>query len=463
MKKSLTRVIASLTVCAAGLAGALVTPTTAEASQAASRAARSDRPVKTNLGYKATVYGTKVIVDGVEMRNSKEAFAQQACTRYAGRELLKSSTLSLPDNELIKLSAATSHTQTYLEKGVNGVRGVSTIADLQLGGELQGIQTPTLSLKGLTSVADAYRKADGTFGHRESFTFEGLRIENLPAQIPQELQDLLDILGSATGDVVTQVIDLLTSVTGNTIEIPGLGSIGLGGVKSGTAKQHSATSETYALRLLVNATGHDTVLTLGRARTALYEPVPAGVFHSRAMGVEMFGGNDLLRIGGLQEQALSCSGTNGKTRTHNAGDFRLLGGLVNLTGVQYKLMGDQDRDGSARGFIGSNIGSLEIPSLGLVIDEITSKVAMRKPADTTKVRRTISTRLARIVLNGEELPLPKPGEIVDLGDNNILQYRVVKQNWTGAEVKALRLTLPGLIPGGSIIEVGWAGGHINPN
>ena len=463
MKKSLTRVIASLTVCAAGLAGALVTPNAADAIQATGKAARSDRPVKTNLGYKATVYGTKVIVDGVEMRNSKEAFAQQACTRYAGRELLKSSTLSLPDNELVKLSAATSHTQTYLEDGVKGVRGVSTIADLQLGGQVQGVQTPTISLKGLTSVADAYRRADGTFGHQESFTFEGLRIENLPAQIPQELQDLLDILGSATGDVVTQVIDLLTSVTGNTIEIPGLGSIGLGGVKSGTAKQHSATSETYALRLLVNATGHDTVLTLGRARAALYEPVPAGVFHSRAMGAEMFGANDLLRIGGLQEQALSCSGTNGRTRTHNVGDFRLLGGLVNLTGVQYNLMGDQDRDGSARGFIGSKIASLEIPSLGLVIDGITSKVAMRKPADTTKVRRTISTGLTRIVLNGQELKLPKPGEIVDLGDNNILQYRVVKQNWTGAEVKALRLTLPGLIPGGSILEVGWAGGHINPN
>jgi len=61
------------------------------------------------------------------------------------------------------------------------------------------------------------------------------------------------------------------------------------------------------------------------------------------------------------------------------------------------------------------------------------------------------------------LPLPKPGETVDLGNNNILQYRVVKQNWTGAEVKALVLTLPGLIPGGSILEVGWAGGHITPN
>ncbi len=456
---SLKRAIATLTVCAAGLTGAVVTTGPADAS----RSSRESRLVKTNLGYKATVYGTKVIIDGVELRNAKEAFAQQRCTRYAGRDVLKNSTLSIPENELIKVSAASSHTETYLENGVNGVRGVSTIADLALGGEFQGVQTPRVSLKGLTSVADSFRKADGTFGHQESFSFEGLRIENLPEQIPQELQDLLDILGSATGDVVTQVIDLLTQVTGNTIEIPGLGSIGLAGVKSGYANGHSAASQTYALRLLINATGHDTVVTLGRARTEISEPVPAGVFQSRAMGLEMFGGNDLLQLGGLQEQSIGCSGTNGKVVPHNVGDVRVLGGLVNLTGVQYALMGDQKANGSARGFVSSKIGSLDIPSLGLVIDGITSKVAMRKPQGTTKVKREISTSLTRILLNGEEIKLPQPGETVDLGDNNILQYRVVKQNWTGAEVKALVLTLPGLIPGGSILELGWAGGHIMPN
>jgi hypothetical protein len=456
---SLKRAIATLTVCAAGLAGALVTTTSADAGNAS----RADRLVKTNLGYKATVYGTKVIIDGIELRNAKEAFAQQRCTRYAGRDVLRNSTLSLPDNELVKVSAASSHTETYVRDGLHGVRGVSTIADLALGGEFQGVQTPTVSLKGLTSVADSFRKADGSFGHQETFTFQGLRIENLPEQIPQELQDLLDILGSATGDLVTQVLDLLSSVTGNTIEIPGLGSIGLAGVKSGYAGPHSAASQTYALRLLVNATGHDTVITLGRARTAISEPVPAGVFHSRAMGLEMFGGNDLLRLGGLQEQSIGCSGTNGEVQTHKIADARVLGGLVNLTGIQYALMGDQNRNGSARGFVSSKIGSLDIPSLGLVIDGIASKVTMRKPQGTTKVKRDISTSLARIMLNGEEVTLPRPGQTLDLGDGNTLEYRVVKQNWTGAEVKALRLTLPGLIPGGSILELGWAGGHIIPN
>lgn len=458
MKTTIRRTVATLAVCAAGLAGTLATTPAADAT----KASRSDKLVKTDLGYKATVFGTKLLVDGVEVRNLKDAFAQQRCTRYAGREDRASSTISLPDNPLVHISAATSSTRTYIADGVKGVRGISTIGDVELGGEFQGTQTPTVSLKGLTSVANAYRLADGTFGHEERFGFEGLSIDNLPAEIPQELQDLLDILGSGSSDVVNQVIDLLSSVTGNTIEIPGLGSIGLGGVKSGYAREHSASSQTYALRLLVNATGHDTAITLGRARTVVSEPVPAGVFHSRAMGMEMLSGNELLSLGGLQEQSIGCSGTNGKVQHHKIADVSVLGGLVTMTGLDYALMGKQYANGSAKGFVSDSIGRLEVPSAGLVIDGIFSKVSLVKDKSTTKVHRKIQTGIAKITLNGDEIALPKPGQTIELGDQGFLKYRVVKSNWTGAEVRAFQLTLPNLL-GGSILDVGWSGSHIIPN
>jgi hypothetical protein len=456
---SLRRAVATATVCAAGLAGTLAAIPSADAHGAA---ARSDRLVKTNLGYKATVYGTKVLVDGVEVRNAKEAFAQQRCTRFAGRQVLKNSTLTIPDNELVHVSAASSRTNTYVKDGVNGVRGISTIGDLALGGEFQGVQTPTLSLQGLTSTADSFRKADGTFGHQESFSFDGLHIGNLPEQIPQELQDLLDVLGSTTGDVANQVIQLLSQTVGNEIEIPGLGSIGLGGVKSGKAGPHSASSQSYALRVLVNATGHDTMITLGRARTAITEPVPAGVFHSRAMGLEMLSGNALLSLGGLQEQALPCSGTNGKVEHHKIADVSVLGGLVTMSGLDYAQMGDQNPNGSAKGFVSSTIGSLEVPSIGLVIDGIFSKVNVVKQKGQTKVDRKVTTGIAKITLNGEPIALPDPGQTIELGDQGFLKYQVVKSNWTGSEVRAFQLTLPDLL-GGSILDVGWAGAHIVPN
>ncbi|HEU5038994.1 MAG TPA: choice-of-anchor P family protein [Nocardioides sp.] len=461
------RAVAIVSVCTAGLAGALATVPAADAAHHPGRHAEhgASAPVKTDLGYKATVYGTKLLLDGVEVRNAKTAFAQQRCTRYAGREVTKGTEISNLGIPLVAGGLATSYSQTYRKGGVHGVRGVSTIGDLELGGEFQGQQTPTLKLSGLTSVADAFQKADGTFGHQESFGFEGLSIGNLPEQIPQELQDLLDLITQGSSDLVNQVIDLLSQVTGNEIEIPGLGSIGLGGVKSGRATDHSASSQTYALRLTITATGHPTEITLGRARTAIYEPVPAGVFQSRAMGLSLLGGNDLISLGGLEEQSLPCSGSNGKVQKHSIADVRVLGGLVTMTGVQYALMGDQSPNGAARGFVATTIGSLNVPSLGLVIDGVTSKVNLRKPADTTKVKRTVKTGIARITLNGEEIAVPtRAGQVVDLGDGNFLKYRVIsRNNWTGTETRALVLTLPGLIPGGSILDLAWAGGHISPN
>jgi len=459
---SLRRAVATATVCAAGLAGALVsTP----AADAAPHGARGTTPVRTDLGYKATVYGTKVLLDGVEVRNAKTAFAQQRCTTYAGREVTKGAEISDLGIPLVAGGLATSYSQTYRKGGVHGVRGISTLGDLELGGEFQGQQTPTLKLSGLTSVADAFQKADGTFGHQESFGFDGLSIGNLPDQIPQELQDLLDIISQGSSDLVNQVIQLLASVTGNTIDIPGLGSIGLGGVKSGKTTAHSASSQTYALRLLVNATGHDTVLTLGRAHTAVSRPVPAGVFQSRAMGMALLGGNDLVSLGGLEEQSLPCSGSNGKVQKHSIADVSVLGGLVGMTGVEYDLMGDQSPSGAARGFVQTKIGSLNVPSIGLVIDGISSRVDLRKAADTTKVQRSITTAIAKITLNGEEVAVPtRAGQVVDLGNGNFLKYRVIsRNNWTGVETRALTLTLPDLIPDGAILDLAWAGGHVSPN
>ena len=104
------------------------------------------------------------------------------------------------------------------------------------------------------------------------------------------------------------------------------------------------------------------------------------------------------------------------------------------------------------------IGSLEVPSIGLVIDGIFSKVSLVKPQDTTKVQRKIRTGIARITLNGEEIALPtKPGQVVELGDQGFLKYRVVdRNNWTGTEVRAFQLTLPDLL-GGSTHR--WQGRH----
>ncbi|GCD88311.1 hypothetical protein [Nocardioides sp. LS1] len=463
MKKSLSRAIAVTAVCAAGVSGALVTNPAADAARGHS--ATHAKPVPTNFGYKGDVYGAKVLVDGVELRTLKDAYAQQRCTSYAGREVVKNSTVSVPGNDYVHVSALSSSTETYRDAaaGLNGVKGISTVGDVVLGAT-DG-STPKLSLQGLRSISNAFYDAKtGTFGHQETFTAPELTITNLPDGIPPELQDLLDTLTQTGGQVTGAVIDVLQQATGGVIEIPGLGSIGLAGVKSGSATSDHAISETYALRLMTDLTGHPTVLELGRARTRIARPVPGGVFRSTAMGLDMFSGN-ALHMGNLGQRSIPCEGTGGKVKKQHLADASVLGGLATLTGIDYAFMGKQLSDGSARGMVSSKLGKITLDSIGLEIDGIASTVHMYKPAGTNRVRKSIDTSIAKILVNGEEVAVPKPGETIELGDGtgNFLQYRVVKNNFYGSEVHAVVLTLSdSFTPGGSIMDLGWAAGKIFP-
>ena len=76
--------------------------------------------------------------------------------------------------------------------------------------------------------------------------------------------------------VVDQVVQLLTQV-GGTLQIPGLGSLGLG-TKKGKTTGHSAESSAYALKIEVDSPvdGSKTVVELGRATSRISDPVPSG-------------------------------------------------------------------------------------------------------------------------------------------------------------------------------------------
>ena len=82
---SLRRAVATVSVCAAGFAGTLVVTPAADAAPHSTRPAEraAGTPVKTDLGYKATVYGTKLLLDGVV-----ERVRESVPWRPGARELL---------------------------------------------------------------------------------------------------------------------------------------------------------------------------------------------------------------------------------------------------------------------------------------------------------------------------------------------------------------------------------------
>lgn len=478
MKKSLHRAVAAATAGAAVLAGALTYSPAAEAEPSAAPAAsrKPDPSRLTDYGFHANVYGTKVLVGGIELRSAKDAFARQPCTRMIGLKDVAPSILSIPiDNDLINLSASTSSTETYRRGGRTGVQGVNTIASIALGGELPGgIKTPTLNIDGLVSRADSFvTDATGKFGHSESFTFQGISIggidDSIVAQVPglPQLLHIVNELVAPVNVIVNELIKLLTSITGGVIQIPGLGSISLGHA-TGKATGSFATSEASALRIVVNPTGEpgkDTMLELGRAKTRISKGVTSGVFGSQTVGLELLAANDALRMGNVKQVSLPCEGTNGRVVTRSVPSVSLglepLASVLSLTGVEYKMMGKQLKKGRMRGFVESNLGKLSLPIAGLTIEGLRSRVdVFRKPGKPAV--RKITGSVARIIVGdkvytGDDLRL---GREIEWADGVISIGKRVKKGYNGANVRLVDINLLNL---GSLITLGisdlWARPH----
>ena len=130
MNTSLRRAVATVTVRAAGLAGAPrhPPPPTRPGNRPAHAAlvgtgAEEDRP-----GHKATVLRHQGALDGVEVRNAKTArpAALHQVRRPRGHPGRDITDLGIP---LVAGGLPRAYSRTYQKGGVRGVRGVSTIGD----------------------------------------------------------------------------------------------------------------------------------------------------------------------------------------------------------------------------------------------------------------------------------------------------------------------------------------------
>ena len=460
MKKSWSRTVALVVASAAALAGSLTTTASAAAETAEESQARGQAGGITPYAFRANTFGTKVVVNGVELKTVKDAQALQKCTRQLRGEIVKGSSLGtgalLPiPNDLIKISPSTSRTQTYRSGSRFGVRGTNLIADIAVGGQVGGIQTPVLKIQGLESVANSFVDAGASrggdhYGYASDFGFKGISLE-IPqtAQLPPEVQQLLQIINQATtpiNQVVDQVVQLLVQV-GGTLQIPGLGSLGLG-TKKGKTTGHSAESSAYALKIVVDSPvdGSKTLIELGRATSRISNPVPSGVFRTTMSALAVNVG-DLLSFGGVSQTSLPCEGTGGKTRSKTI-KTASVPGLVSLTDVQYTWSGNQFSRGKgknklqqARGFVQAKIGQVSIPTAGLVINGLTSRVDMKSRKVNAPVKSKASTSVGSISINGTPIAVPQPGETVAFS-GGVLKYAIrSNDSFYGTQNEGLQVIL----------------------
>lgn len=459
MKTSVRRALAATTICAA-IAAPLAAGPIASAEQG--RAGNGHRI--SGFGYKGTAVGAKLVTGNVQTLSAKDAVAPLRCTRMTGRNIQESSLLSAPENSLITLSASVSKTVSYREAGQSGVRAINTLGDVELGGTLPGqdTSTPIVTLKGLTTTADAFHTAKG-YGHKESFTAPELAIDvsvltDNGVPIPPELTDLLDALTSTGGELVGQVITVLQD--NGVIEIPQLGSIAMGYTK-GHASKNGAESDVKALVFKITATGEEQSLQLGSARAVIGGPAPAGVFRSTSMPLDLQAGDGLLHLGGVKPRTIPCRGTGGRTVQKHLSTASLApnGLLIALKGIDYTFRGTQHRNGTANGFDAQKIGSLEIPSLQLVINNIVARSTAKTTKPGGKVHRASSGSVGTITYQGATIAAPARGKVVQLGDIGYLEGMAVDNNKWGNRVTALRLTL---LQDNIVMDLGIAASQVFP-
>lgn len=515
MKKSFKRAVAVSAVCAAGLAGTLTTAPAATAQDDAQAP-----KVLTDFGMTALAYGTKISLAGVDVKSLKDAKTLQACTRTTGLERLAPSLLStdtiaellgdaLPVDlaGLIHLSPSTSSTETYRDGNITGVRATNVLGDIVLGAKelAPGVQLPTLEIKGLEAVADSFydpadTDGDGNeFGTAESFGFKSLKLV-LPEDgvIGETLNMLLENLGLGTDavneiinvplgilvDTLNEIID--TAGLGDVIEIPGLGSIGLG-TSFAKVGDGFASSGANALQIEVDPSEQNNdstaLLKLGYAQSRIDEGAVNGVFRSTLSGLNLKAlplteDTALLHLGGIGTQAIPCAGTDNETesKTVETVNFPLsLPGLptaiATLNGIEYSYKADQLSRGRAKSVATSSLGSLEIPALDLVISGVESTLRLRstgKPGKAVRGAKAPEFKLASVLYKGEELLPPgglKIGETVSFvveelnNTNGFITFGPrATSNFYGGKLAATRLQIGDLLT----LDLGWLESQIFP-
>lgn len=472
MNKQLKRAVAAAAACAAGAAGTLAIAPTADAAAAGQSSGKIS-----NFGYEAWASGTKAFVGGVEVKTLKDAYAAQTCTRRTGLEQAANSLATATDylpipNDLVKIAPSSSTTSTYQTGTVNGVKAINTIADIAIGGQVvQDTSIPTIKIQGLQAIADSFHDSANPgehngYGTDQSFTFQGIGIDYSGTVVDgTPLAQLLDIVNSTTETVVQQVNDLvtlLTQQTGNLIDIPGLGSIGLG-YSNGKVTDHSAASRAYGLAINVLPHGDTpgTKVILGRATSTITGPVTSGVFRSTVDALDLKVGGGLLHLGGVENRLIPCSGTDGTTLTNTVDNvsFPVDGlGIFNLSNVKYAWSGQQLAAGRAQSKVTSTVGDLTIDSLGLEIKGLTTTLKYLAVPDK-RVKPKLSVDVADILYDGQSLlkgVKPTLGQLISFpnklgGEDGLIRYgAMVSQKYTGSSARGAQIAIP---VGGELVQL----------
>ncbi|WP_310529821.1 hypothetical protein, partial [Nocardioides sp.] len=160
-------------------------------------------------------------------------------------------------------------------------------------------------------------------------------------------------------------------------------------------------------------------------------------------------------------KSIPCEGTRGRTLSYHVPAAGVLGGLVaRVTGVTYSHSGSQQgKSDLAKGFSSVRIANTSVPRVGLEINDVFSRVAMRGKEGRT-VRSTVASSIGSITFQGQPIAVPGVGQTVELpGGAGLIQRQLVVDSKYGAKSIGLRVQL---FADAVVLDLALADGHIYP-
>lgn len=437
MKISIRRAAAAVAAGAMVASGVTALTASANAQGQSSSTSRAATVVSTPFGYNTVAQAARIQVQGTNINSAALGLVTQACTRQAG--LVKTAQVlpETPVSDYIDVDATKSVSRTYKEGTKYGAFSSNTIGHIEIGNLAEGLGL--FSLHGLTTTADAFHTPQG-YNAKPGLKFAdiSLTLPDALKDVPVPVQDLLDAINQTTQPVVTEVLGVLQQY--GTIAIPGFGSIGITStnVRKGA---HFASAEARGLVINFTGDGSRSHVILGKSYSRIGGVAPAHVFRSNieAMDVKVLDG--ALHLGRVGATNLPCEGTFGVTKHKKmdlAGIITPL--LIDVKGIDHSYNGIQNKD-KIVGWVQSSIGSVSIPLADLTLKGIVSRVKVSKYGDK-RVVSSISTSVAEIIIGGESVAVPKPGQVLQLPNGiGTIETGAIARDPSGARATALKISI----------------------
>jgi hypothetical protein len=407
-----SRKVASL-VAASGLAATALALAPQSGSAAMTTLAGDGRQVLTDFSFSHTAYGSRT-TGNPNAESGATALSHLPCTRAVPRSN-ENFVATAGDGDGTELDNVRSQGFTKKVRGTVSVTSQNTI-------ERGSLASGAIEFTNLRAVAKTLHDGNGfatkTVSSLGSLTISGAPIIPVPDAERQE------------------------------IPVPGVGTLILN-MKKSSEGMRTAKAGVNVIRF----EGDDgTVTRVGKAYSRMDKGVTGGVFGGAAWGSEARVG-DVAAAGRSALKPIPCPGTNGKVQTNATGEGRFDFGFIGAR--RSFVLGDQMGD-KAFGYTRNHTDSAKFGAGALIFRNIEAKANVRRQADGDLVRNAKGTGIGRIVVNGEEMVLPPPGEPQQVPGLGTFTFKKVDKTPTGIDVTALTVRLFNGSEADTVVELGRA-------